>query len=188
MAKNYNTDEERIAAKRARERKWYQEHRAEVLQQKMEYHQEHRDRILQQKKEYHQEHRERILEQKKARSKKYYEEHRDEIRERRREYYQDNKEGRSIMLINTYKRNDKKYNRGECDLTVPWFLRNIYTKCIYCGETDWKKLGCDRINNDLPHTIENVVPACWDCNCKRQKKPFEQFYWESKHKTLGNES
>lgn len=118
----------------------------------------------------------------------HYQDHKDVILEKKAKYRQ-TKEGRAYSLINKHKQEDKNYGRGECDLAVPWFIRNIFTKCIYCGETDWKKLGADRIDNSLPHTIVNVVPACWDCNRKRKKKPFEQFYWEMKHeKTLGNES
>lgn len=116
---------------------------------------------------------------------RFYQKHKAEITEQQVKWYY-TKEGRAYTQIKDYKREDKKYNRGGIDLTVPWFIRNIYTKCIYCGETDWKKLGCDRINNNLPHTMENVVPCCLDCNNKRKRKPFEEFYWESKHKTLGN--
>lgn len=119
---------------------------------------------------------------------KYNQEHQTERTEYNAKYYY-TKEGRAYFLINAHKQEDKKYYRGDCDLTVPWFIENIFTKCIYCGETDWKKLGCDRIDNSKAHTIENVVPCCLDCNNKRQKKPFEQFYWEMKHeKTLGDES
>ena len=118
---------------------------------------------------------------------RFYQKHKAEITEQQVKWYY-TKEGRAYTQIKDYKREDKKYNRGGIDLTVPWFIRNIYTKCIYCGETDWKKLGCDRIDNNLPHTMENVVPCCLDCNNKRKRKPFEEFYWEMKHKTLGNES
>ena len=173
--KKYFTEEERKEARRASYRKynrehkeeiakWYQEHKAERAEYNAKRYKEHRDERL----EYHA---------------IYRKNHKEEIAEYEAKRYS-TKEGRARNLINAHKRADKKYNRGNCDLTVPWFIKNIYTKCIYCGESDWKKLGCDRINNDLPHTVENVVPCCAECNMKRQKKPFEQFFMESKHQNF----
>lgn len=166
MARKYATEEERLEARRARKRKysakWRAEHKAEKAEYDARYRQEHKEEIA-----------------------KYREEHKDEIVEIKRKYL-NTKEGRASNLIRAYKQEDKKRGRGDIDLTVPWFIRNIFTKCIYCGESDWKKLGCDRIDNSKAHTMENVVPSCWDCNNKRQSKPFEQFYWEMKHKTLGD--
>ena len=166
--KKYLTEEERLEAKRAMQRKYYQKCKKQILERQDKYRELHKDEIAERKAI-------------------YYQKHKQEIVEKVAKYNQ-TQNGRACYLINAHKREDKKNNRGECDLTVPWFVRNIFTKCIYCGESDWKKLGCDRIDNSLPHTIENVVPCCLDCNNKRQKKPFEQFYWESKHKTLGEES
>lgn len=179
----YFTEEERKEAKRAKIRKWRAKHKQEIAEYNAKYHEEHRTEILERKIKHYQEHRDEILEHHAI----YNKEHKKEKAEYDARYRQ-TKEGRASNLINAHKREDKKYNRGNCDLTVPWFVRNIYTKCIYCGETDWKKLGCDRIDNNLPHTMENVVPCCLDCNNKRKLKPFEQFYWESKHETLGEES
>ena len=48
-----------------------------------------------------------------------------------------------------------------------WIVDNGFTECIYCGETDWRKLGLDRINNSKPHTEDNVVPCCRRCNIIR---------------------
>lgn len=84
--------------------------------------------------------------------------------------------GRAVYLCNNYKRLDKKYNRRECTVTAQWIVDNIFTKpCVYCGETDWRKLGCDRIDNDLPHTLENVVCCCEECNKKKGKRTYEEF-------------
>ena len=91
--------------------------------------------------------------------------------------YRNTPMGRAIHLVSCYKRNDKKYNRGECTLTPKWVVDNIFNKpCHYnCGETDWTKLGCDRIDNSKPHTPDNVVPCCEECNKKRGTMNYEEF-------------
>lgn len=67
--------------------------------------------------------------------------------------------------INTYNFN------CDNDLDEKWITDNILSKeCIYCGETDWRKLGCDRIDNTKPHTKDNVVCACARCNKLRSNK------------------
>lgn len=45
-------------------------------------------------------------------------------------------------------------------------IDNILLKpCIYCGDTH--RIGCDRIDNTLGHTKNNVVPCCIECNTAR---------------------
>ena len=75
--------------------------------------------------------------------------------------------GRASYLLQGYKTEDKKYDRGEGDLTAQWIVENIFSKpCTHCGETDWHKLGCNRLDNSKPHTMDNVEPCCHDCNLK----------------------
>lgn len=82
--------------------------------------------------------------------------------------YRKSKKGRANSLINAYRQSDKKHNRGECTLTAEWIVENIFiSKCYYCGESDWAKLGADRIDNSKPHTPDNVVPCCAECNIKK---------------------
>lgn len=93
--------------------------------------------------------------------------------------YNNTIKGRAKNLAKNYKQSDILHNRGECTLTSEWIVDNIFnSKCHYCGETDWTKLGCDRINNELPHTPDNVVCCCFKCNCKRNKKDYEEFVEE----------
>ena len=85
--------------------------------------------------------------------------------------YENTESGRASKLCSNYKSDDRIKSRGECDLTTEWVLGHIVkSSCVYCGESDYLKLGCDRIDNNLPHTQENCVCACWDCNNDRQKK------------------
>lgn len=108
----------------------------------------------------------------------------------RKKIYHSTKKGRAVNLCSNYRYSDKKYNRGECTLTPEWIVENIFNgqKCYYCGESDWTKLGADRIDNNKPHTLDNVVPCCLKCNNKKQKKSFEEFVknWGYVHLTSPN--
>ena len=151
-----------------------------------QYQQDNKETIAERKKQHYQHNKEAILEQ----QKQYYQGNKEEITERKKRYYQGNKEaileqkkqynktpmGRAINLVGSYKQSDKDANRGECTLTAQWIIDNIFTsKCHWCGETDWHKLGCDRIDNDKPHTPDNVNPCCDKCNAKRGTKTYEEF-------------
>jgi len=37
--------------------------------------------------------------------------------------------------------------------------------CVYCGDSN--RVGLDRIDNNLGHTKDNVVPCCYECNTMR---------------------
>lgn len=81
--------------------------------------------------------------------------------------YNKTPKGRAVYLLNRYKSSDKEHNRGESDLTSQWIVENIFSKpCAHCGETDWRKIGCNRLDNDKPHTMDNVEPCCGKCNRK----------------------
>ena len=98
--------------------------------------------------------------------------------------YRNTPNGRANKLIHAYNLLDKKFKRGEGDLTVDWFLKNIFSsKCVYCGESDWLKLGCDRIDNSKPHSITNVVCCCAQCNKKKGLKTYNEYM-----EMLGNKS
>lgn len=85
--------------------------------------------------------------------------------------------GRADNLIKSYRHADKKHNRGECTITPDWIVENIFNGqvCHYCGKADWRELGCDRIDNSLPHVPGNVVPCCCECNKKRGTTPYDEF-------------
>ena len=76
---------------------------------------------------------------------------------------------KASKMISAYKNKDKKMGFDNvCDITIDWMLDNIANKpCVYCGDTN--RVGCDRIDNNKPHTIDNVVPCCYECNCARNK-------------------
>ena len=73
---------------------------------------------------------------------------------------------KASKMISAYKFKDKKNGLNICDIDIDWMLENIMNKpCIYCG--DIHNVGCDRIDNNKGHTKDNVVPACYECNCAR---------------------
>lgn len=145
-------------------------------------------------KKYYQKNKEKIKEQarrwaknhqkeKSEYNKQYYDENKENIKECQKKYYNENKEnwkkyqkydtpiGRASTLVRSYNYADKEHNRGKCTLTAQWIVENIFTKpCVHCGKTGWDKLGCNRINNALPHTPDNVEPCCFECNVKLPRK------------------
>ena len=105
-------------------------------------------------------------EKKKEWSKKYIQENREKLVEYKRQWRK-TPYGRASILLDAYKQKDKLHNRGEGDLTAKWIVDNIFTKpCVHCGESDWHKIGCNRLDNSRPHTKDNVEPCCIDCNNK----------------------
>lgn len=73
--------------------------------------------------------------------------------------------GRALFLVKAYQRIDKAKGH-ECNVTTAYLLDHIFTRfCVYCGTTE--QLGCDRVDNSKGHTVDNVVPACADCNIMR---------------------
>lgn len=101
--------------------------------------------------------------------KNYYQENKEEILSKQSDYHKTQK-GRAVVLCADYRTEDKLRGRGESTLTADWVVENIFSKpCHYCGETDWTKLGADRIDNSKPHTPDNVVPCCLHCNCSKSK-------------------
>lgn len=107
--------------------------------------------------------------------KRYYQSNKKKITEYQAEYHSTPK-GRATTMVGSYKFWDNFIGRGECTLTAEWVIEHIFNQpCHYCGKTDWHELGCDRIDNTLPHTPDNVVPCCTDCNNKRGAMEYDDF-------------
>lgn len=84
-----------------------------------------------------------------------------------RKKHTNTKMGRAAYLLNGYNKEDEKRGRGKGDLTAKWIVDNIFSKpCVHCGESDWRKIGCNRLDNSKPHTKNNVEPCCKECNDK----------------------
>ena len=75
--------------------------------------------------------------------------------------------GRASRLLGNYNATDKAHGRGKGDLTASWILENILSQpCAHCGKTGWDIIGCNRLDNSKPHTMDNVEPCCFECNKK----------------------
>ena len=80
-------------------------------------------------------------------------------------------EKRARALKRAYDESDKRYNRGEGDLTPEWIVENIFSQpCAHCGKIGWNVIGCNRLDNTKPHNKDNVEPCCVDCNKKLASK------------------
>ena len=179
----YQANKERIAEyrqthkeqKKEYNKEYYQANKERITEQKKDYYQANKER----RKEYNQANKERIAE----RAKNYYQIH----KERKKEYNQANKErgkgyqkkyystplGKANNLARTYKRSDRKKGFDPSNnVTSKWIIENIFSgqSCIYCGDSDWTHLGCDRIDNSKPHTPDNVICSCGLCNIERNDK------------------
>ena len=158
--KKYLTEEERIAAKREATRRWKAAHPDYMSEYLAKYYQGNKEKIAEYHADYYQNNKEKLAAQQ---------------AEYQAEYYTTPK-GRAGSLLRKYRSNDKKYNRGECTLTAEWIVQNIFSKpCHYCSKTDWTKMGCDRIDNSLPHRPDNVVPCCCECNKKKARYSYDEF-------------
>lgn len=161
--KKYETEEERKEAQKEYKKKYYETHKDSIKEKQKEYNREYYKKYYQTHKEYYS---------------AYYNDNKEEKIDYQNKWRK-TKLGRANDLLSGYKKADKNQNRGECDFDAKWIVDNIFaSKCIYCGEDDWTKLGCDRIDNDLPHIKNNVVPCCGECNIQKQKKSFEEFIAE----------
>lgn len=164
-ARNYNRNH------KDKIEEYYKTHREELLKYKSEWYKKNKEEQLEKCKEYREHNREKLA----ANKKKYYLDNRDIFLKKRKKYSK-TPIGRACYLVNAYKKADKNANRGKGDITAEWIVKNIFSQpCHYCGESDWTKIGCDRIDNSKPHTMDNVVPCCYECNVKRGRKEYNEF-------------
>ena len=73
-----------------------------------------------------------------------------------------------------YKRESKKRNL-EYNLTLEQFSLFFDQPCFYCGETDNKKLGIDRVDNNIGYNVENCVTCCQICNFTKHNLNYEKW-------------
>lgn len=149
---------------------WNDNNADRVKENQRLYREKHKEKLSSKNKEYREQNKEQLIEC----LKQYRKEHKEELSEKAKNK-RNTQEGRALNLINSYRTFDK--NRGyETELPLNWIIERIFNStCVYCGESDWHKLGCDRIDNTKGHTTDNVVCSCLSCNAKRRATPFQEF-------------
>ncbi len=175
--KKYKTEEERKEAKRLYGIEWRKNHKEYLKEYERERSKTEKRKQL--SRDMYAKHSAERCEKVKA----YYNEHSEAIHKRRNDLYKTDKLTRAKALVAGYISMDRKSNVGVCTITPEWVVDNILSGqcCDYCLESDWHKLGCDRIDNDKPHTPDNVVCCCTSCNVKRKKTPYLEFKYGDKN-------
>ncbi len=142
----------------------------ELREYNKKYREAHKEELREYDKKYYLEHKEEC----KAKAKKWAKSNSQRAREltsKRTTKYRNTPKGRANHLLSAYNASDKKHNRGEGNLTAEWIIEKIFSQpCAHCGKVGWDVIGCNRINNDLPHTMDNVEPCCKVCNNIEQAK------------------
>lgn len=160
-------NKERIAEKK---KQYYLDNKERIDEYQKQYRDANKERLAEYNKEYREENKERIAEKRKL----YREKNKERIAEKKKEYEKQHRKtpaGRASMLVKAYNRLDKIAGRDKGNLTPKYVHDNIlFKECVYCGLSDWTKIGCNRIDNSKPHTTDNVEPCCYLCNCKQNGK------------------
>ena len=145
--------------------KWRLTNQERVVAYRKERYAKNKGRILAYLRKYNRKNRARIN----ARQRAYYEGHKGEHRERNRQWRRKNPEK---LKANIKKRRALKAGAVEAKLTAAQWraIQEAFDyRCAYCGCRP-KKLTQDHV---VPlckggsHTVDNVVPACGRCNCKK---------------------
>ena len=103
---------------------------------------------------------------------KYQDEHMEEHKEAVNKYHS-GMSGRAMNLYTSYRQFDMRKFGEYPNLTRDDIMRICFSensRCIWCKNTDWKELGLDRISNNYPHSLGNVVCSCNKCNTSRHKR------------------
>lgn len=158
-------------------RRYYENHKKEILEKQKVYTDANKEKISEYKKNYRLEHKDYFKKYKSERkaetadyNREYYLKNREKLLKNKSEYYKTYSKtqmGRAQKQFQQYKFMDKRNGFEESiDFDARWIVENIYTKpCVHCGESDWHKIGCNRLDNSKPHTKDNVESCCFHCNC-----------------------
>ena len=101
-----------------------------------------------------------------------------ETQQKRVNDYHETKQGRAVNLLTSYRQFDARRFNVYPKLTKEDIIRICFSedsRCVWCSESSWKKLGLDRIDNEKPHDVDNCVCSCHDCNVRRHRKSFDEW-------------
>lgn len=99
-------------------------------------------------------------------------------------------EDRESVLINglfAKFKNDAKHRKIKVELKSEEFRNIVLSNCFYCGSFPQNEFiytysnekikynGIDRIDNEKPYCLNNVVPCCWRCNSSKNNMSLLDF-------------
>jgi len=154
-----------------RNKMWREEHTEERKEYCKRYRKEHKEECNEYSRQYYKENPEYFSQYHKEHDKQYREENKAKITVQQKNY-KSSQWGRAVNLKGNYISIDKKKGFPTDQVVdADWIVENIFgSQCIYCGDSDWTKLGADRIDNTKGHTPDNIVCACESCNESRGDK------------------
>lgn len=160
-------------------RTYYNEHKEQLRERQREYsrrdYRKHKQERLEQAKVYKQEHRDKINEL----TRQWKHEHSDFYRDHYRNRYANDIVFRSYRKFSRYRHMDRDKGLVPDNIddypTKEEYVQMFRQPCVFCGESDWHKIGLDRIDNSLGHVRGNLQPCCWSCNKKKNKMTNEEF-------------
>lgn len=98
--------------------------------------------------------------------------------------------GRWVKVVSAQLRSERVKGRR-----IPYNAKQLVArfsalgmKCLYCGDKDRDQLTEDHlmpISKGGWYCLENLVPACWDCNSKKNNRhPLDWLDSVGKHSTV----
>lgn len=153
-------------------KQYYAENREKITELRKQWYDENREELLEYWKQYRAENREKI--------KQYRQENREYWKQYQKQYYSTLR-GYCTNIRKTNIHADKKYGRIGDELppnypTIEDYMELLQQRDFYDGKQyDFTEMGLDRIDNDKPHTLDNIVPCTTKHNVERQKIPFDVF-------------
>jgi len=102
------------------------------------------------------------------RNKEWRDENKEHDAERKRKWVDENPNRDSY----NHKKNNAKYRNKSFNLTLEWYLDNVWDKqYFYCGEAS--NGGMDRVDNNIGYETDNIVPCCKWCNSIKMEHTIE---------------
>lgn len=169
------TDEEKKAKKREYDKIYRALNKEKIAARKHKYYEEHKS----EKRQYDLKYRTKTVEKRKKYKAEWNKEKKSEMSVYNKKYY-GTIDGLAKRRRNHYLSEDKRRDFNiDLTVTAEWIKEHILqnNKCVYCGDSEFSHLGCDRIDNEKGHTPDNVVCSCAICNWEREleKMSVEEF-------------
>lgn len=159
-----------------------------------------KDKIKVQNRDYYENNKDKVKKLFEKNSREYYAKHKERYKKRNDKYRAEHEEYyreyfRTYHIFHPDKRIEHETRRRERMDKLPFTLTGeqwIYIKacfdnsCAYCGKTEEDELKeCNRqlsqdhfisVVDGGGYTLENMIPACTQCNCSKHDKDFFEWY------------